>query len=118
MQDVCERVITSQSHNVHSVMDFEPFGPAALFLRVMLTFLVIRSEPLSETSLSQWGLRSFAALASWGLLCMLCACLGFVMKRLAFLYMQHYDKIYNAKAGRGLCRTERLNSESHLNKHE
>lgn len=110
--------MTSQSHNVHSVMDFEPFGPAALFLRVTLTFLVIRSEPLSETSLLQWLVRVAAALASWGVLCLLCICLGFVMKRLAFLYMQHYDKRYNAKAGRGLCRTERLNSENQLNKHE
>lgn len=110
--------MTSQSHNVHAVMDFEPFGPAALFLRVMLTFLVIRSEPLSEASLLQWGCRICAALASWGVLCMLCACLGFVMKRLAFLYLQHYDTMYNAKASRGLCRTERLNSETHLNKHE
>lgn len=116
MQDVCERVMTSQSHNIHAVMDFEPFGPAALFFRVLLTFLVIRSEPLSETSVFHWAFSICAALASWGVMCVLCACLGFVMKRLAFLYLQHYDKIYVAKANRGLCRTDRLNSETQLNK--
>lgn len=108
--------MTSQSHNVHAVMDFEPFGPAALFFRVLLTFLVIRSEPLSGTTLSLWAISVCAALAGWGIMCVVCACLGFVTKRLAFLYLRHYDRIYIAKTNRGLCRTERLNSETHLSK--
>jgi hypothetical protein len=119
LQDVCERVIASQSHNIHSVMDFEPFGPAGLFLRVTLTFIVIRSEPLSELSLYQWVFRCCACLLSWGLLCSVCAALGFLLKRLAHLYMQHYDDWYNAKSGRGLnMRTERLGSENNLGKQE
>ncbi|DBA69727.1 TPA: hypothetical protein ACH3X2_012585 [Trebouxia sp. C0005] len=119
MKDVCERVIASQSHTVHSVMDFEPFGPAGLFLRVTLTFIVIRSEPLSELSLYQWVFRCCTCLLSWGLLCSVCAALGFLLKRLAHLYMQHYDDWYNAKPGRGLnMRTERLGSENNLGKQE
>lgn len=119
LQDVCERVIASQSHNIHSVMDFEPFGPAGLFLRVTLTFIVIRSEPLSELSLYQWVFRCCACLLSWGLLCSVCAALGFLLKRLAHLYMQHYDDWYNAKSGRGLnMRTDRLGSENNLGKQE
>ncbi|KAL0038272.1 hypothetical protein WJX77_000041 [Trebouxia sp. C0004] len=119
MKDVCERVIASQSHNIHSVMDFEPFGPAGLFLRVTLTFIVIRSEPLSELSLYQWVYRCCACLLSWGLLCSVCAALGFMLKRVAHLYMQHYDDRYNAKSGRGLnIRTERLGSENNLGKQE
>ncbi|KAA6416851.1 MAG: hypothetical protein FRX49_13167 [Trebouxia sp. A1-2] len=117
--DVCERVIASQSHTVHSVMDFEPFGPAGLFLRVTLTFIVIRSEPLSELSLYQWVFRCCTCLLSWGLLCSVCAALGFLLKRLAHLYMQHYDDWYNAKPGRGLnMRTECLGSENNLGKQE
>ena len=119
LQDVCERVIASQSHNIHSVMDFEPFGPAGLFLRVTLTFIVIRSEPLSELSLYHWIFRCSACLLGWGLLCSVCAALGFLLKGLAHLYMQHYDDWYNAKSGRGLnIRTERLGSENDLGKQE
>lgn len=118
LQDVCERVIVSQSHNIHSVMDFEPFGPASLFLRVMLTFIVIRSEPLSELSGYQWMIRCCACLVLWGILCSICACLGFLLKRLAHMYMQHYDERYNLKLTRGLARTERLGSENDLDKKE
>ena len=119
LQDVCERVIASQSHNIHSVMDFEPFGPASLFLRVMLTFIVIRSEPLSELSIYQWIFRCWACFAFWGILCLICACLGFLLKRLAHLYMLHYDERYNTKSTRGLmARTERLGSENNLDKKE
>lgn len=118
LQDVCERVIASQSHNIHSVMDFEPFGPAGLFLRVMLTFIVIRSEPLSELTVHQWIFRCCACMISWGALCAVCAGLGFLLKRLAYMYMHHYDERYNAKAGRGLMRTERLASENNLGKQE
>ena len=99
-------------------MDFEPFGPAGLFLRVTLTFIVIRSEPLSELTLYQWLFRCFACLASWGVLCSVCAVLGFLLKRLAHLYMQHYDIWYNVKSARGLNRSERLGSENNLSKQE
>ena len=118
LQDVCERVIASQSHNIHSVMDFEPFGPAGLFLRVTLTFIVIRSEPLSDLSLHQWVFRCCACLLSWGVLCAVCAALGFLLKRLAYLYMQHYDERYNAKSGRSVSRTERLGSDTTLSKQD
>lgn len=118
MKDVCERVIASQSHNIHSVMDFEPFGPASLFLRIMLTFVVIRSEPLSEMSAHQWAFRCCAYLVFWGVLCLISACLGFLLKRLAHLYMLHYDTVYNLKSTRGLARTERLGSDNNLDKRE
>ena len=100
-------------------MDFEPFGPACLFLRVMLTFIVIRSEPLSELSIYQWIFRCCACIVFWGILCLICACLGFLLKRLAHLYMLHYDEWYNTKATRGfMARTERLGSENNLDKKE
>ena len=38
-QDVCERVQTSQSHNVHRVVGFDPLAPAAFFIRIVLTVL-------------------------------------------------------------------------------
>ncbi|KAK9813486.1 hypothetical protein WJX73_001775 [Symbiochloris irregularis] len=37
--DVSERVQHSQSHNIHRVVSFEPLAPAALFLRILLTFI-------------------------------------------------------------------------------
>ena len=32
----------SQSHDVHKAVAFQPLAPAALFLRIAITFLVIK----------------------------------------------------------------------------
>ena len=36
------QVVNSQSHNVHKAVAFEPLAPAALFLRILITFVVIK----------------------------------------------------------------------------
>ena len=36
------QVVNSQSHNVHKAVAFEPLAPAALFLRILITFMVIK----------------------------------------------------------------------------
>jgi len=38
-------VVISQSHNVHKAVAFEPLAPAALFLRILITFVVIKVGP-------------------------------------------------------------------------
>ncbi len=42
MKDVAEKVVAAQSHNAHRVVAFEPLAPAALFLRIAITFSAIR----------------------------------------------------------------------------
>ena len=49
MQDVCEKAKGGQSHTAHRVVAFEPYAPAALFLRIALTLLVIKGEQLRLT---------------------------------------------------------------------
>lgn len=40
-QDVCEKAKGGQSHTAHRVVAFEPYAPAALFLRIAVTALVL-----------------------------------------------------------------------------
>ena len=49
MQDVCEKAKGGQSHTAHRVVAFEPYAPAALFLRIALALLVIKGEQLRLT---------------------------------------------------------------------
>ena len=49
MQDVCEKAKRGQSHTAHRVVAFEPYAPAALFLRIALALLVIKGEQLRLT---------------------------------------------------------------------
>ena len=49
LQDVCEKAKGGQSHTAHRVVAFEPYAPAALFLRIALTLLVIKGEQLHVT---------------------------------------------------------------------
>ena len=49
LQDVCEKAKGGQSHTAHRVVAFEPYAPAALFLRIALTLLVIKGEQLRVT---------------------------------------------------------------------
>lgn len=50
MQDVCEKAKGGQSHTAHRVVAFEPYAPAALFLRIAVTALIVR--PLSSPLLA------------------------------------------------------------------
>ncbi len=49
LQDVCDKAKGGQSHTAHRVVAFEPYAPAALFLRIALTLLVIKGEQLRVT---------------------------------------------------------------------
>ncbi|KAK9811731.1 hypothetical protein WJX72_009226 [[Myrmecia] bisecta] len=98
MNDLCEKVKDSQSHNVHKAVQFEPFAPAALFLRIVLTCVALKGESLSFTW-SQGLLRLALCLLGWVALCALRTLLGFSLKRMAFLYVQYYEAWYT-KGGR------------------
>ncbi|KAK9832284.1 hypothetical protein WJX74_005365 [Apatococcus lobatus] len=94
MKDVCEKTEGCQSHNIHRVVAFQPFAPAALFCRVLLTLLVRRDTALEAAwpalmlmSLDlAWGvvrLMTYGVLA-WVVLWPLKLRLGYYVKRLAY----------------------------------
>lgn len=102
MQDVCEKTEGCQSHNIHRVVAFQPFAPAALFCRVFLTLLVRRDTSfevawpaLVFSSLDlAWGstrLLTYGVFA-WVVLWPLKLRLGYFVKRLAHAYVRHYDR--------------------------
>lgn len=47
--------MAAQSHSSHRVVAFEPLAPAALFVRIALTFAAIRVRPVNP---SEAGFRT------------------------------------------------------------
>ena len=64
MKDLCERVAGAQSHSMHRLVGFEPFAPAALFLRVALTYAALRREGAAGGA-AAGGLRAAGRTAAW-----------------------------------------------------
>ena len=106
MQDVCEKTEGCQSHNIHRVVAFQPFAPAALFCRVFLTLLMRRDATLEAAAWPSalvlrgldlaWGatrLITYGVLA-WVVLWPLKLRLGYFVKRLAQAYVRHYERRY------------------------
>lgn len=65
VQDVCEKAKGGQSHTAHRVVAFEPYAPAALFLRIAVTALVVRQTPATPCVSSLF----------WACLIHVCLCL-------------------------------------------
>lgn len=57
LQDVCDKVKGSHSHDIHRVVYFEPFAPAALFLRIMVTMVGSSDKPILTGGMTGFILR-------------------------------------------------------------
>ncbi len=57
------QVVNSQSHNVHKAVAFEPLAPAALFLRILITCVVIKVTCAVRPNFQ--NLRSCDAMAAY-----------------------------------------------------
>lgn len=51
LQDMCEKIKSSGSHNIHRVVYFEPFAAAALFLRITLGAALSKERRLLGTDM-------------------------------------------------------------------
>ena len=88
-QDVCEKMRGSQSHTAHRVVAFEPYAPAALFLRIAATYLGTHRPAAGVATGGGGGLlgaRALAGRAGW----LGCAALAWVV-------------LFAAKAALGFC---------------
>eukprot|EP00891_Asterochloris_glomerata_P007670 jgi/Astpho2/7670/Aster-02552 len=99
MKDVCENVKSSQSHNVHRIVEFEPIGPAALSLRIFMTYCAVRGSQQARAGWQHELLRLAGCLLLWVAISVLRAALGFLLKYLATLYTHHYQHAFQ-KSGR------------------
>jgi len=90
-QDVCEKTRGSQSHTAHRVVAFEPYAPAALFLRIAATYLGAHraaagaSAPRALAGRAGW--LGAAALA-WAALFAAKAALGFWLRAAAVHHLR------------------------------
>lgn len=103
MRDLCDRVSGAQSHNVHKVVGFEPFAPAALAFRIAVTAAALaRPHAPSQAGLSggQALLVAVLVVALWGVLLVTKLVLGFLLKLIATAYLHHYDAKRAAAAAR------------------
>ena len=106
MQDMCEQVRSSQSHNVHRIVHFDAFAPAALFVRIALSFILGRS-PRTPLAAAMW-------LAVWLALLTAKVALGYWLKSVAAAYLRHYERRH-AKGSRlaaRVCRTSFADGKS------
>lgn len=100
MRDLCDRVSGAQSHNVHKLVGFEPFGPAALAFRVAVTAAALARPPDGRLSAGQAAAAAAAVAAAWAGLLAVKLVLGFLLKLTATAYVTHYDAKRAAAAAR------------------
>ncbi|CAL8469052.1 g8593 [Coccomyxa elongata] len=95
MRDVCEKAKGGQSHTAHRVVAFEPYAPAALFLRIAVTALVVsRSEHVQVSRAGPWRAASLGAscAAAWLAVFLAKAALGFSLRGVAKNFLMRHPK--------------------------
>lgn len=87
-KDLCEQLATAQSHTAHRLVGFEPFAPAALFFRVILSYVSLRREDPGAMSAAR-GIM--AIVLAWAALVIFKLGLGYLVKRGAVGYLGRYE---------------------------
>lgn len=90
MRDLCVDILGKQSHNVHKLVTFHPLASAALFVRMALTLLFLRSDQAWTT-----GTRLLIAAGAWWVLSCLKPWFGYMLK----VASHHYICYYNQNCG-------------------
>ena len=67
---MCDKVKSSHSHNVHRIVYFEPFAPAALFLRILFAMALSKEKKQKEVDV-------YRIIVTGGLCLVVCCCIGF-----------------------------------------
>ena len=99
VQDVCEKTRDSQSHTAHRVVAFEPYAPAALFMRIAATYFGAYRAPAagsaSGTDSGRWAVaagRMGGAVVAWAALFAAKAALGFWLRAWAVHHLRRAAK--------------------------
>ena len=80
---------------MHRIVEFEPFGPAALSLRIFMTYCAVRGSQQAPAGWQHMLLRLAGFLLIWVAMSVLRAALGFLLKYLATLYTHHYQHAFH-----------------------
>ncbi|KAK9908256.1 hypothetical protein WJX75_004929 [Coccomyxa subellipsoidea] len=97
MRDVCEKAKGGQSHTAHRVVAFEPYAPAALFLRIAVTALIVSKseQPMLQAGWpGPWQVASLGAycIAAWVAVFVAKAALGFSLRGIAVHFLNRHPK--------------------------
>jgi len=87
-RDLCEQLATAQSHTAHRLVGFEPFAPAALFFRVILSYVSLKREDPGAMSAAR-GIMMIVLV--WTALVIFKLGLGYLVKRGAVGYLRRYE---------------------------
>lgn len=101
MQDVSERVQRSQSHNIHRVVGFEPLASAALFLRILLTFVGGQRAAEGPFRHVSYLRLTCIGVAAWSSAMLAKAGLGFWLHNMSHAYADHYQRRFGKVARPG-----------------
>jgi hypothetical protein len=118
-RDLCEAVAGTQSHSVHRAVGFEPFAPAALFLRAALTRAALARGGAGAGagasgggwfgSLLRGGGRAARLAGLWAALVAAKLLLGFGVRLAAAGYLRRYEaRRARARAGAGRAQAARF----------
>lgn len=97
MRDLCEGALRHPSHMVHKLVGFYPLGPAALFIRICLTFMWIKSDVAHRA----W-LRVSVAGGVWVVAAAIAPLIGYALKWYAHRYMESFRASVTAVRARGI----------------
>eukprot|EP01026_Neomeris_dumetosa_P060434 TRINITY_DN5699_c0_g1_i3.p1 TRINITY_DN5699_c0_g1~~TRINITY_DN5699_c0_g1_i3.p1 ORF type:complete len:642 (+),score=52.05 TRINITY_DN5699_c0_g1_i3:89-1927(+) len=92
---ICGQAEDSQSHNVHHIVGFEPFGPAVLMVRIVATYLAVGTA--EQETKSMW-ITLVKLTFVWVVVFILKLMLGYGIKCSSKWYQQFYEANYGTKA--------------------
>jgi hypothetical protein len=116
-RDLCEAAVGAQSHSVHRAVGFEPFAPAALFLRAALTRAALARGGGGAGaagggwfgSLLRGGGRAARLAGLWAVLVAAKLLLGFGVRLAAAGYLRRYEaRRARPRAGAGRAQAARF----------
>lgn len=93
----------SQSHNIHKVVSFEPLAPAALFLRILVTFAAGQQAAKGPLQHIIWWHWAVAGCIAWLVASACKLALGYWLRHVSCAYANHYQRRYG-KGGRPASR--------------
>ncbi|KAL6748114.1 eukaryotic membrane protein family-domain-containing protein [Haematococcus lacustris] len=102
MKDLCDKAVSSQSHSLHKLLNFQHLAPGCLLMRNLTTLFWLR---LDATDPVQVALRSGCMLSGWLLLLVTRPLLGYSLKCIAYNYVLYHERMFGVRGGsRGVAR--------------
>jgi len=108
MRDLCEATAKAHANALYRVVQMEPVGTAAIFYRMILSFVMHKHRELQGSSFAEqipaWGAVFLAYVA----ICVLKLSWGYAIRRIAAGYLVYYEERFGkARAGSSMAQAHK-----------